>query len=117
MKKSKGRPRHIPERTCIACRRREAKRGLVRLVRTPEGQVEVDLTGKKPGRGAYICPRSACWEEALRRRALNRALRVVLTSEEAERLRQYARSLPAEGDAEAVERPGLSHAERPLGSG
>ncbi len=117
MKKSKGRLRHIPERTCAACRRREAKRGLIRLVRTPEGQVEVDLTGKRTGRGAYLCPRPACWEEALRRRSLNRALRVVLTPEEVERLRQYARSLPVEGDAETVERPNLPHAESPPSSG
>jgi predicted RNA-binding protein YlxR (DUF448 family) len=105
MKKAKGRPRHIPERTCVACRRREAKRGLVRLVRTPEGQVEVDPTGRKPGRGAYLCPRLACWEEAIRRRALNRALRVVLTPEEIERLRQYARSFPAEEEAGAAGQP------------
>ncbi|MGB9723221.1 MAG: RNase P modulator RnpM [Chloroflexia bacterium] len=104
MKKDKPRPRHIPERTCVACRRREAKRGLIRVVRTPEGQVEVDPTGRKPGRGAYLCPHPACWEEALKRRALNRALRVVLTSEEVERLRQYARSLPVEEEVGAAGR-------------
>ncbi len=111
--KNKGQPRHIPERTCVACRRREAKRGLIRLVRTPEGQVEVDPTGRKAGRGAYLCPRPACWEEALRRRVLNRALRVVLTPEEVERLQQYGRSLPAEEDAD----PGLPNAGRPPNPG
>ena len=95
MTKPKGRLRHVPERTCVACRTREAKRALIRLVRTPEGEVEVDVTGRRPGRGAYLCSDPACWEEALRRRALNRALRVVLTPQEVSRLREYARSLGA----------------------
>ncbi len=93
MGKPKGRPRHIPERTCTACRRKQAKRGLIRIVRTVDGQVEVDPTGRRPGRGAYLCPDPACWENALKRKVLNRALRVVLTPEEIERLRSYAQSL------------------------
>ena len=101
MAKSKGRPRHVPERTCVACRSHSAKRGLIRLVRTPEGQVEVDPTGRRPGRGAYLCPQRSCWEEALARRALNRALRVVLTPQEIARLREYAQTLPV-----AEEEPG-----------
>ncbi|HAX26093.1 MAG TPA: DUF448 domain-containing protein, partial [Chloroflexi bacterium] len=54
------RPRHVPQRLCIACREHDAKRTYVRLVRTPEGTVEVDPTGKRNGRGAYLCRRRSC---------------------------------------------------------
>jgi predicted RNA-binding protein YlxR (DUF448 family) len=94
MAKSKVRPRRAPERSCVACRARGQKRGLIRLVRTPEGQVEVDSTGRRPGRGAYLCANRACWEAALRRKALNRALRTVLTAEEVVQIARYAQTLP-----------------------
>ena len=94
MAKNKARPRRFPERTCVACRTRGPKRGLIRLVRTPDGRVEVDLTGRQAGRGAYLCAARACWESALKRKALNRALRTVLTVAEVEKLRDYAQTLP-----------------------
>lgn len=94
MPRSKERPRHIPERTCVACRTRGQKRGLIRLVRTAEGQVTVDPTGRRPGRGAYLCATRACWEAALKRKALNRALRTVLTPAEVAALQAYAQTLP-----------------------
>ena len=72
-KKSGPRPKHIPVRTCVACRRTDAKRGLFRLVRDAEGRVTVDPTGKQAGRGAYLCHDPACWEQALKRRGLERA--------------------------------------------
>jgi len=103
MPKSRGRPRHVPERTCIACRARGAKRGLVRIVRTPDGQVEVDPSGRRPGRGAYLCADPACWETALKRRAFNRALRVVLAPEEVARLRAYVQALPVDGGTAAAD--------------
>jgi hypothetical protein len=71
-----NRRKHIPQRTCIACRNSGAKRGLVRLVRTPAGRVEIDPTGKRNGRGAYLCHQPACWRAALKRSALERALRL-----------------------------------------
>jgi uncharacterized protein len=71
-----GRVKHVPQRTCIACRLSGAKRGLIRLVRTPEGRVEVDPGGKRHGRGAYLCHNLACWEQAFKRQALVRALRL-----------------------------------------
>jgi uncharacterized protein len=71
-----GRVRHVPQRTCVACRRTDAKRGLIRLVRTPDGRAEVDPTGKHNGRGAYLCHSVPCWELAIKRRGLERALRV-----------------------------------------
>lgn len=95
-KKQKGapRPKHIPQRTCIACRRSDAKRGLERLVRTAEGRVALDPSGKKAGRGAYLCDSPACWEQALKRHALERALRIEgLHPEDRATLEEHARQL------------------------
>lgn len=89
-----ARPKHVPQRTCIACRSHDAKRGLVRLVRTPEGTVEVDETGKKNGRGAYLCRTRECWEAGLGRRALDNALKMQLEAENRARLKSYGETLP-----------------------
>jgi len=96
-KKVKGpRAKHVPQRTCIACRRTDAKRGLIRLVRDADGHVTIDPTGKRAGRGAYLCHDPACWEQALKRRGLERALRVeVLLPEDQAALEQAARELMA----------------------
>ena len=96
-KQAKGpRPKHVPQRMCIACRRTDAKRGLMRLVRDPEGRVAVDSTGKRAGRGAYICHDPACWEQALKRHALQRALRIdALRPEDQMELEQIAQGLVA----------------------
>jgi predicted RNA-binding protein YlxR (DUF448 family) len=93
--KAKGpRPKHIPQRTCIACRRTDAKRGLMRVVRDAEGHVALDPTGKRAGRGAYLCHEPACWEQALKRQALVRALRLeALPPEDREALEQVAQGL------------------------
>ncbi|MBA3944693.1 MAG: YlxR family protein [Herpetosiphonaceae bacterium] len=66
----------MPQRTCIACRRIDAKRGLVRLVRLPDERVAIDPTGKRAGRGAYICNDRSCWSAALKRKAIERALHI-----------------------------------------
>ena len=87
------RPKHIPLRTCIACRSTEAKRGLVRIVRTPEGRVELDVTGKKNGRGAYVHESRSCWDEALKKARLGRALKVTPPAEDIETLRAHAATL------------------------
>ncbi len=91
-KAKKGpRPKHVPQRTCVTCRETGAKRGLIRLVRTPEGAVEVDPTGKRNGRGAYLCNRVRCWERGVNDRILGRALRLEgLTQENREALLKYA---------------------------
>jgi len=68
------RPKHVPQRTCIACRSVRSKGDLLRIVRTPQGVVEVDSTGKAAGRGAYICRSEACAETAVRQKKLVRAL-------------------------------------------
>ena len=90
------RARHVPQRTCIACRSTSAKREFVRLVRTPDGHVVVDPTGKKAGRGAYLCSRSSCWELALKKDRLSAALKTKLTADDAALLRTYAAGLPAD---------------------
>lgn len=69
-------PRKMPIRTCVACRTARNKRDLVRIVRTTDGVVELDATGKLSGRGAYLCPQVECLKTAVKRRALNRALGV-----------------------------------------
>jgi len=94
-----ARVKHVPQRTCVACRLTDAKRGLIRLVRTPEGRVEVDPTGKRHGRGAYLCHRLACWEQALKRHALGRALRVDrLSTDNQIELLMYIRGLSVAGE-------------------
>jgi len=92
----KVKPRHVPQRTCVACRRTTAKRELVRIVRTPEGGVEVDPTGKRSGRGAYLCPTPDCWRLALQRGRLDRALKTSVSAADKEALLQYAQSLAPE---------------------
>jgi predicted RNA-binding protein YlxR (DUF448 family) len=74
--------RHIPQRTCVACQQESAKRELIRVVRTPAGQVEVDPTGKKAGRGAYICRNKACWELAFKKKSLEHSLQTQLTPDD-----------------------------------
>ncbi len=88
------RPRRIPQRTCVACRQTEAKRGLVRVVRTPEGQVVIDPTGRLNGRGAYVHESRECWELALKRGGIERALKVSLTPDARAALEAHASSLP-----------------------
>lgn len=85
------RVRRVPQRTCVGCGATAAKRSLVRIVRTPSGEVLVDPTGKKNGRGAYVCD-AACLEKALAGR-LAHALEREVAPEEAERLRQEVAAL------------------------
>ena len=97
------RPKHVPQRTCVACRMTGAKRGLVRVVRTTEGRVEVDETGKKSGRGAYLCRARDCWENALKRKALEHALKVPIGMEDKAALQAYASTLPERTEDEKRE--------------
>jgi hypothetical protein len=82
-KKNPIRPRHVPQRTCFVCREKRDKRQLTRLVRTPEGSVLVDHTGKQNGRGAYLCDQIACWDKVLDNgRLLNQALKTNVSAED-----------------------------------
>jgi predicted RNA-binding protein YlxR (DUF448 family) len=94
------RRKQIPQRTCVGCREVSGKRQLIRLVRTCEGGVEIDETGKRSGRGAYLCRRRSCWETALQRKHLEHALRLSnpLTKENLDTLRAYLETLPEEAD-------------------
>src|SRR5947207_13081577 len=87
--------RRMPQRTCVACREVLSKRSLIRLVRTAAG-VEIDPTGKKAGRGAYVHDQRRCWEQALKGDLLERALRTTLKNDERERLRAHGNALPDE---------------------
>ena len=69
-----SKPRRIPQRMCVACRQMKDKRQLARVVRSPEGWIFVDETGKGAGRGAYVCQDPECLKKARRSRALERAL-------------------------------------------
>lgn len=71
----------LPQRMCVGCREMKSKRALIRVVRSPEGALSLDATGKKPGRGAYICPEEACFKQALKSRGLERALKVKIKEE------------------------------------
>ena len=71
----------IPQRQCMGCRERREKRQMIRVVRTPEGNVNLDFSGKMNGRGAYICPNPECLKKALRSKALDRSLEVTIPEE------------------------------------
>lgn len=97
MTSSHQRPKHVPSRTCITCRTSDAKRGLVRIVRTDEGRVAIDITGKRNGRGAYLCKNPLCWNSALERTSIQSALRLTtLTEEDRATLTSFARTLTLE---------------------
>ena len=66
-------PRKIPQRQCLGCREMKEKKSLIRVVRSPEGEISLDFVGKKPGRGAYVCPNPDCLAKARKSRALERA--------------------------------------------
>src|SRR4051812_10039007 len=83
------RPKRVPQRTCVGCRTVLAKRQLVRLVRTAEGGVAIDPTGKAAGRGAYLHDRRSCWKTALANGALENALRVTLNEAQRAQLRAH----------------------------
>src|SRR3954467_2070711 len=111
-KRPKGpRPKHVPQRMCIACRGHDAKRGLYRIVRGPEGGGEPDPTGRGNGRGAYLCSQGSCWEKALASGLLARALNVEIDTETLDRLRRYAATLPLENSTAAGTAPILARTE------
>ncbi|HLZ23081.1 MAG TPA: YlxR family protein [Ktedonobacterales bacterium] len=95
-RKPQPKVRHVPERTCIACKEVRPKRELIRVVRTPDGHVVLDPTGKKSGRGAYICARRSCWEPALKKGRLEREFDLTLSPEDRAALEAYVDTLPAE---------------------
>lgn len=100
--------KHIPIRTCIACRTSRPKRELMRIVRTPEGELVFDADQKARGRGAYLCRRRACWERVAQRpKVLGNALKRPLSPDEVAMLRQYveAATFDEENELTDVEQP------------
>ena len=71
----------IPQRQCMGCRERKAKREMIRVVRMTDGNVSLDFSGKLNGRGAYLCPKTECLEKAKKSRALDRSLEVPIPEE------------------------------------
>jgi len=97
------RAKHVPERSCIACRRKRAKWELVRIVRTADGEVEIDPRGKKAGRGAYLCRLQECWQEGLKRKRVERALRSHIAAQRLSELLAFGDTLPRlTGEEESV---------------
>lgn len=78
----------VTTRTCVGCGSPGDKRSFVRVLRTPEGHVVVDGTGKAAGRGAYLCPQGSCFEAARKRRRLDAHLKVALRDDDYDRLRR-----------------------------
>lgn len=78
----------IPTRMCTGCGEMKPKSELVRVVRSPEGEISLDLTGRKNGRGSYICKNAACFDKALRKKAFERAFGVKLSDELANSIRE-----------------------------
>ena len=75
-----------PLRKCTGCGEMKPKKELVRVVKSPEGEVSLDTRGKKPGRGAYVCPNADCLKKAIKTRALSRALETAIPEEVMQRL-------------------------------
>ncbi|SHK73305.1 hypothetical protein SAMN05216582_1157 [Selenomonas ruminantium] len=97
-KVSKVKTRKIPQRMCLGCQESKPKRELIRIVRSPEGEFSVDTTGKKPGRGAYICPKVDCFAAARKSKGLERSFKSPIDKSVYELLEQQLSELPeAEG--------------------
>lgn len=90
--KNKPKPKHIPQRTCVGCREVLPKRKLIRLVKTDEG-VRIDLSGKLPGRGAYLHDQKSCWNRGLKG-SLEKALRITIPEQDLAVLHAYMEDLP-----------------------
>ena len=90
---TKSKSKYLPQRTCIACRLIKEKKALIRIVRTEGGLTEIDVFGKKPGRGAYLCSNRICWELALKKNRLEYALRTKLNESNRQTLVEYSQNL------------------------
>ena len=89
-------PRKIPQRQCLGCREMKNKKDLIRVVRSPEGEISLDFKGKKPGRGAYVCPDAACLARAKKCRGLERAFETAVPPEVYDLLAEQMREEPHE---------------------
>lgn len=81
----------IPVRMCTGCREHKPKKDMIRIVKSPEGEVSIDFKGKKSGRGAYICNQLQCLEKARKTKQLERAFETVIPQEVYQRLEEELR--------------------------
>ena len=87
-------PKKIPMRQCVGCREMKKKKELIRVLRSPEGQVSLAFRGKLPGRGAYVCPNPACLAKARKSKALERAFSAPLPEEVYQALEEQMKEVP-----------------------
>ncbi len=87
-------PKKIPMRQCVGCREMKPKKELIRVVRSPEGQLSLDFRGKLPGRGAYVCPNPACLAKTKKSKALERAFSAPLPEEVYQALEEQMKEVP-----------------------
>lgn len=92
-------PRHVPQRTCVGCRRVKAKGELLRLAVSQDGRIAVDRGQKSPGRGVYLCALRECWETGLKRDKLGYCLRTKLSPDNREELRALAAGFASQVEA------------------
>lgn len=104
--------KHLPLRTCVSCRETKSKRELLRVVRTPDGHVTIDATGKKSGRGAYLCARLSCWEQAMKKKRLEQEFEVTISEEDRVGLDAYIATLPKDEPRPPREQTGKNQSTR-----
>lgn len=90
-------PKKIPQRQCVGCREHKDKAQLIRVVRSPEGEITLDTKGKKAGRGAYLCGEEGCLKRAVKSRALERALNTPIPAEVMEALLEELKGGESDG--------------------
>ena len=95
-KQKQPRQKHSPQRTCVVCRQKTDKRRLIRLVKTADMGVVVDHSGKKNGRGAYLCDQPSCWDKAVNSNVLDQALKTNISEAEKANLAAHQ---PAQSEA------------------
>lgn len=91
-------PKKVPMRMCVGCREMKPKRELLRVVRSPEGEISFDLTGRRNGRGAYVCRSSQCLERAIRQKQLERAFSAPVSDAVRDALTAQLPTLPPAGE-------------------
>jgi predicted RNA-binding protein YlxR (DUF448 family) len=83
--------KHLPQRTCIACRKIQDKQAMIRIVNSRNGIIEADAGGKMSGRGAYLCKNIDCWEEGLKGNRLEHSLKTGINQDNKNRLLNWIR--------------------------
>ena len=83
-----GQTKKIPQRKCVGCQEMKGKKEMLRILRTENGEIVLDTTGRKNGRGAYLCYSRECFEKVVKSRGLERALKVAVTSDSYEELKK-----------------------------